>query len=293
MSQTRSPASPFTVVLGVAQDGGHPQAGCTRACCARAWAGEGHLVSCLGLVDPASGRRWLFDATPDFRAQLRRLDALQPPRSMPDLAGVFLTHAHIGHYTGLVHLGREVMGASGVKVYAMPEMRTFLAGHGPWELLLRGGHVELVELADGVPVDLGGGLEVTPFVVPHRHEYTETVGYRIAGPHHAVAYLPDIDKWSRWSEPVEALLERHHVCYLDGTFFDDGEVPGRDMADIPHPFITESMARFEPLAPELKSRVRFIHLNHTNPALDPKAEQSRRVRAAGLGLAEEGEKIRL
>jgi len=286
-------SQPFTVVLGVAQDAGHPQAACTKACCAAAWDGAGHLVSCLGVVDPVSGERWMLDATPDFRSQLRQLDLLQPPRSQPDLAGVMLTHAHMGHYTGLLHLGREAIGADAVPVYAMPQMRTFLSTHGPWELLLRAGHVRLVELEDRVPVALNERLQIVPFVVPHRHEYTETVGYSVRGAHHAVAYLPDIDKWERWSEPVERLLETHDVCYLDGTFFSDGEIPGRNMADIPHPFIEESLTRFASLAPELKSRVRFIHLNHTNPALDPRSEAAQVVRDAGLGLAEEGERVGL
>ena len=293
-AEVLAPQPAYTVVLGIAQDGGHPQAGCQAACCVDAWRDGGHLVSCLGLVDPESGRRWLVDATPDLPRQLHRLDELQPSAApRPGLAGVFLTHAHMGHYTGLLHLGREVMGARDVPVYAMPQMRAFLASHGPWEQLVREGNLRLVPLEDGEAVDLGGGLQVTPFVVPHRREYTETVGFRIQGPQGSVAYLPDIDKWERWSEPVEQLLERHDRCYLDGTFFSAQELPGRDMGAVPHPFMVESMARFRELSPSLRARVHFIHLNHTNPALFRDSPQAREVLEAGLGLAREGEQTSL
>lgn len=117
------PGSPHLLVLGVAQDAGYPQAGCRKACCDRVWRGEtaGRYVACLALVDPGAKQAWLFDATPSFREQLRELE----DRGL-NLAGIFLTHAHIGHYTGLMQLGHEAMGARNVPVYAMPRMKAYL-----------------------------------------------------------------------------------------------------------------------------------------------------------------------
>ncbi|MCB9760662.1 MAG: pyrroloquinoline quinone biosynthesis protein PqqB [Alphaproteobacteria bacterium] len=284
--------APFLVVLGVAQDAGHPQAGCERSCCRPAWEdpSRAHLVTSLGLVDPRDGRRWIFDASPDLPRQLRHLDRLAPPKERPpDLAGVFLTHAHIGHYTGLVHLGREVMGASGVPLYAMPRMRAFIEASGPWELLVRLGNVSLQTLTDGQGVRLADDLVVTPFAVPHRGEYSETVGFRIRGPGREAVYLPDIDKWSRWSVPVERLLAEVDLAYVDATFYADGELPGRDMAEIPHPFVQETLARLADQPAALRAKVRFIHLNHTNPLLDPDSAAQDVVRSAGMRVAEEGE----
>ncbi len=166
---------PYVVVLGVAQDGGQPQAGCRKHCCT---SGRNEHVSSLALVDPGSRRWWLFDATPDFRAQLARLAREAPTCT---LAGVFLTHAHMGHYTGLMHLGREAMGARAVPVWAMPRMRDFLASSGPWSQLVRLRNIELQPLAADSTVTLGDSLHVTPFLVPHRDEYSETVGFRIEG----------------------------------------------------------------------------------------------------------------
>jgi len=280
------------VVLGIAQDGGYPQAGCRKKCCARAWADPSRRrhVASLAIVDPESRKRWLIDATPDFREQLKALDSLAPAPSGPVLEGILLTHAHVGHYAGLMDLGREVMGASGVPVYAMPRMRKFLKSSGPWDQLVRLGNIEPRPLAAGKATRLNGRITVTPLQVPHRDEYSETVGFRVQGPGGSVLYLPDIDKWEKWSTRLETILAGVDVAYLDGTFYDGGELPGRSVSEIPHPFMTETMARLSALPEELRARVRFIHLNHTNPALDPGSDAARRLLEAGLAVAREGER---
>jgi pyrroloquinoline quinone biosynthesis protein B len=243
----------------------------------------------MGIVDPQSGQRWLIDCTPAFPDQLRMLDRLAPPRQLPGIDGILLTHAHIGHYTGLVHLGREVMGARGVPVHAMPRMREFLTGHGPWSQLVALENIVLNDLENGKSVQLNERIRVTPFLVPHRDEFSETVGFRIEGPNHSAIYLPDIDKWKRWSTSIEDVLAKVDVAFLDGTFFADGELPGRNMAAIPHPFVSESIARLAKLPPAERSKVRFLHLNHTNPLLDAGSAASRSVQKAGHHVARQGE----
>jgi pyrroloquinoline quinone biosynthesis protein B len=296
LSSGSAPASdPWVVVLGVAQDGGVPQAGSSGH---PGWDDperRRHVVS-LGLIDPLTNQRWMFEATPDFRRQLQRLDALHPVGARPGLAGIFVTHAHIGHYTGLMFLGHESMGASGVPVYAMPRMSEFLAGNGPWSQLVAYGNIELRPLAAGEPVRLNDRLAVTPFLVPHRQEFSEVVGYRIDGPRRSALFIPDIDSWEDWDEAgvrIEDLLADADVAWLDATFYADGEIPGRDMSGFPHPFITHSMERFAPLPAEVRDRVRFIHLNHTNPALWPESEARRMIEAAGFHVAEPLERLTL
>ena len=288
------PAAPFVVVLGTAQDAGHPQAACIKDCCTEAWRSEEnrHQVASLGIVDPESGERWLIDASPDFPDQLRHLDQLQPSQSSLPLDGVFLTHAHMGHYTGLLHLGREAMGARAVPVHAMPRMSAFLTANGPWSQLVNLNNIRLSELTAGTPVQLGERIQITPFLVPHRDELSETVGFVVRGPSKSIAWLPDIDKWERWDVPVEELIDSVDRAYLDGTFYTDGEIP-RDMAEVPHPFIEESMKRLKPLSQALRSRVRFVHLNHTNPALDPASRASEAIDTAGFGVARRGEQTSL
>lgn len=288
-------AAPYLVVLGVAQDGGVPQAG-TREHpgwtdpAARRW------VASLGLVDPQSSERWLFDATPDFPEQLHALDEMAPRDARPGLDGIFLTHAHIGHYTGLMFLGLEAMGARAVPVYAMPRMLRYLTGNGPWSQLVRLGNIALRPLEANQRVALNGRLSVVPLPLPHRQEYSEVVGYRIDGPARSILFIPDVDSWEELDAGgvrIENLLSEVDVAYLDATFYDREELPGVDMSAFPHPFVTQTMTRLGELPASERAKVRFIHLNHTNPALWPEGEAQRQIRSRGFRVAAELERIDL
>lgn len=288
-------SQPYLVVLGIAQDGGVPQAGTKKH---QAWENERskRQVVSLALIDPVSKERWLFEATPDFREQLHNLDKIAPVDETPGLMGIFLTHAHIGHYTGLMFLGHESMGAQGVPVFAMPKMFEYLSTNGPWEQLVRYNNIALKKLEHGTPLKLNKRLSVVPFLVPHRQEYSEVVGYRIEGPNRSVLFIPDIDSWEEWADwgtRIEGMLAEVDVAYLDGTFFANGEIPGRDMSGFPHPFITHSMERFASLPLKERQKVRFIHFNHTNPALDPGSKARLKIEKNAFRVAKEGERIEL
>jgi len=289
-------ADPFFLVLGTAQDGGYPQAGCRRPCCEAVWR-DGALrrhAACVAVVNPGSGARWLVDTTPDFREQLRRLDDLAPVDAPPPgLDGIVLTHGHVGHYAGLLHLGREVLGAREVPVWCAPRLAGFLRSNGPWNELVRLGHVELRLLEPGVPLLVASGVAISPFLVPHRAEVSETVGLRVEGPRGAVLYVPDTDGWDAWEPPIETFLASVDRAYLDGTFFDAGELEGRAMADVPHPTIAETMRRLASLPAAARAKVRFTHLNHTNPAIGATDPARGAVMDAGFGVAEEGEIVAL
>lgn len=291
--ETGRAEGPYVVVLGIAQDGGYPQAGCNRPHCDPGWrdAANRHTVSSIAVVDPLSSQRWLIDVTPDFPTQLRMLDGIEKPRAgapSPSLDGIFVTHAHIGHYAGLIHLGREVIGASGVPLHVMPRMRVFIENNGPWSQLVELGNVSLVDMTAGSRIRLNERLAIESFLVPHRDEFSETVGFLIHGPERSVAYLPDIDKWEKWGRRVEDLIASVDVAYLDGTFYADGEI-ARDMSEIPHPFIEETIARLRNLPATERSKVRFIHLNHTNPLLQKGSRARAEVESEGMGVAETGE----
>ena len=259
-------------VLGIAQDGGVPHLGCETGPCAAVRRGErrAEKVACLGIGD--GERAFLFDATPDFPAQIHAMGVKLP-------SGVFLTHAHIGHYTGLVHLGKEVAGAKGVPLYTTPKMKQFLASNAPWRALLDNGNVDITDNAD---VDLGG-VRVTAIQVPHRNEYADTVGYVIQGPRVRTLYIPDIDRWEIGD--LRELVSSVDYAFLDATFFSGDELPGRDMSKVPHPLVTDTMDRLEGLG----AKVWFIHLNHTNPLLGDPSPVERR----GFHVAREGDVLPL
>ena len=285
-ASTTATTEPFAVVLGIAQDGGYPQAGCNRADCIAAWRNPKlrRRVASLAIIDPQSHQRWIIDATPDFPSQLRTIEEAAPRAdNAPLLDGIILTHAHIGHYLGLAQLGREVLGAHSIRVYAMPRMREFLKSNAPWDQLVKLHNIDIVQIEDGVPVMLNERISVTPLRVPHRDEYSETAGFLIRGPSRSILWLPDIDKWEKWSTPLESILSRVDVAYLDGTFYDATELPGRDLREIPHPLMADTLARLA--GSPLRAKVRFIHLNQSNPLL--------RERRAGVVVPSEGERTGL
>ena len=287
-------ASVYLQVLGIAQDAGYPQANCYQAHCLRAWENEDlrRMASSVAIIDEQSSTKYLFDATPDIREQLYELH-LAAPDGEYTLNGVFLTHAHMGHYTGLMHFGHEASGTTDVPVYAIPRMREFLSSNGPWDQLVRHKNIELLPLADGTPVKFSDDLVVTPFLVPHRDEYSETVGYRIDGPTKSAVFIPDIDKWERWNTDIREIVRSVDYAIIDATFFADGELPGRDMSQILHPFVAESMALLSELNDEERSRVIFIHMNHTNPLLIDGSPEQAEVERRGFRFAREGMRLEL
>ena len=282
-------STPYVVILGIAQDAGFPQIGCEKDQCKRYWQGEvgPRHVSSIALVDPSSQSTWIFDATPDFKYQLQALKQQVPTYS---LDGIFITHAHIGHYTGLMQLGHEAMGAKEVAVYAMPILSNYLKSNGPWSQLVNYRNIMLNSLQADRPTFLTNELSVTPFLVPHRDEYSETVGYKIQHGETSLLYIPDINKWEVWERSIEEEILKVDYALLDGTFYDSNELPGRDMSEIPHPFIQESIHRFRKLSSVEKQKIIFTHFNHTNPLILDSPERDY-VKSLGYRVAEEGSVI--
>jgi pyrroloquinoline quinone biosynthesis protein B len=277
------------VVLGTAQDGGVPHLGCRQPRCERARRDPAlaRRVVSLGVIDTEAQQSYLIDATPDVRAQLDALTShpLAPaPESRNPVHGLILTHAHIGHYTGLVQFGKEVMATRELPTYCTASMRAFLQSNGPWSQLLRDSHLRVHGLSDNLPRRLTDGLSIRPFLVPHRQEWSDTIGLELIGPAKRLIYIPDIDRWSDWPFDLRAVVSACDIALLDGCFHDRGELPGRSMAEVPHPWMTDTMERLE----GVRTQVLFTHMNHTNPALDDDSAQRRALEARGFGVARDG-----
>ncbi|GAB1308442.1 hypothetical protein KH5_11250 [Urechidicola sp. KH5] len=292
-SNAKKPESPYILVLGIAQDAGYPQINCEKKCCKSVYKFPSHkrMVSSLALVDPISNKEWVFDATPDFSEQLKLLNnATGKSADLPE--GIFLTHAHMGHYTGLMYVGREAMSSESLDVYAMPRLKNYLETNGPWSQLVTLDNIELKELQQMRPVKLADGITVTPIEVPHRDEFSETVGYLIAANSKQVLFIPDIDKWHLWEHSLVDLVQQVDYAFLDATFYKDGEI-NRPMSEVPHPFVEESMDLLKNLSDEHKNKVHFTHMNHSNPLLLKGSAAQKEVKSQGFQIAREGVKYAL
>ena len=278
---------PSIIILGTVQDAGSPHIACNKACCKELFISPDptRKVVSIGLIDPQYQKTYLIEATPDISEQLKILKttAGEYAKQLPD--GVFLTHAHIGHYTGLMYFGKEANNADNLPVYAMPKMADFLKENGPWGQLVTTNNIALYKLEANAEISLSPNISITAFTVPHRDEYSETVGYRIKGPTKTILFIPDIDKWEKWETNIIEEITRVDIALIDGSFYNGEEINNRDISEIPHPFVIESMELFHKLPVTEKAKIHFIHFNHTNPMLNASSPQTKEVLDSGYQIA--------
>ena len=273
-------------VLGTIQDGGIPHMACNKICCLKYFKNNTFRVgvSSLGISNLKNETNYLIDATPNINHQLKALIGTSNPSEK--LNGIFLTHAHMGHYSGLLNFGREAMNSKNIPLYLMPRFYNFIQDNGPWNQLVKLENVMLKRIYDREKITLESNLSITPIQVPHRDEYSETVGFLIEGNKKSALYIPDIDKWEKWNNSIIELIKNVDYAFLDGTFYDEKEVNNRDISEIPHPFIIESLKLFNPLDESEKNKIYFIHLNHTNPLLNSDSSEYNRVIREGFNVAD-------
>lgn len=278
------------IVLGITQDGGFPHIGCQNECLkAHRNSNNARYITSLALTDPIAKKWWLFEATPDMDKQLQYFRDLTDGDYPYLPSGIFITHAHVGHYTGLMFLGREALGAQEVKVYTLPKMSDFIKSNGPWSQLVSLKNIIQITLTEDLPITISDGISVEAFTVPHRDEYSETAGFKVICSDKGFLFIPDIDKWYKWDRDILEMVKDPDIDYafLDATFYDAGELPNRPMNEVPHPFVSETMALFDGEPAYLKRKIHFIHMNHTNPLLFDRRTQQE-VNRKGYGIAVQG-----
>lgn len=280
-------------VLGTAQDGGIPHIGCSCPNCQRAWEEpkSSRLISALAVCDLKENKTFLVDATPDIRKQTHmiweRIKKRKEQRKFsPD--GILLTHAHIGHYTGLMFYGYEAQSTKDLPVFCSKRMARFLDQNGPWDQLIKLKNIMIHSIEPDRGFPLTSSIDVEAFQVPHRDEYTDTLGFKITGKQKSLLYIPDIHKWEMWERPVVDEVQKANIALLDGTFYSPEELPSRDLSAIGHPFITHSVELLKKVVATGKNQIFFTHLNHSNLALDPGGEEKRALERQGFALASDG-----
>ncbi len=279
-----NPNEVFIYVLGTAQDGGYPHVGCTDVCCEFAWKNLDvkRLPSCVALIDKSQKKYWLFDVTPEVKEQIYMLNEFNC-----SLAGVFITHAHTGHYMGLISFGLEMMNLKALPIYVMPRMKNYIENNSLFNQLIENENIQLYPIRNDLEIETSNNIFITPFEVPHRNELSETVGFKIKGSRTSVVYLPDIDSWDGFENQLRIMIKDNDLLFIDGTFFTKDEIKSRDISKIPHPEIIDTMDRLSDLPKDDKSKIHFIHFNHTNEVLKQDREVYNKVLDLGFSISKE------
>ncbi|CAM9296468.1 unnamed protein product, partial [Laminaria digitata] len=301
--EKRMPAK--VVLLGCAQDAGVPQVGCACQRCDSARsnpADKDCMVACLGIVDESEGKVFLVDATPDLGAQLWSIQHAEQKDidAQPlELGGILLTHAHTGHYTGLLQLGKEGADARNVPVFCTPKMGYFLRNNEPWAQLTERGNISIRELqttdtssggagsGDGLAsVRLTPSVSFLPVLVPHRAEMSDTVAYVISiiggdAAAKKVMYCPHTDGWAGWTRSIRDWCKEVDVALLDATFYGRAELRDRDMSEVSHPLAQDTMKELA----GCKAEVVLVHLNHTNPLFVVDSPERTQAETAGFKVS--------
>ena len=276
------PEGACVLVLGTAQDAGVPHAGCSCNHCNAARLDRSLVRRPASIaIRSTEGRVVLVDATPAIASQLADIhERLRAPR--PD--ALLLTHAHMGHYLGLAHLGTEGLNVSSLPVYGTTRMHRFLRENRPWSHLIKRDQIAFRELNAGQSLALDD-VTIDAIDSPHRGEDTDTLGFVVRGPTRSLAYVPDIDAWNdEWL----SIIRRMDIALIDGTFYDDSELPGRDVRKIPHPQVAETVQTLK----DCTTDIRFVHLNHSNLLLHANVH-ARRALPRQFSICDEGEWYRI
>ena len=284
--------SSYIFILGNTQDAGVPHIGCEQEFCKKNYnSNKNYFATSIAVVDPKLSQFTLFEASPDITSQLNYISTSLFKRFiLPN--NIYITHAHIGHYTGLMYLGRESLGAKGVNVRVLPKMSDFLQNNGPWDQLIKLNNIDLEDISFNKPTSIFKNIEIIPLEVPHRDEYSETAGYIIKGGNKTALFIPDIDKWDKWDKDINEMVKKYDYLLLDATFYDEKEI-NRDINEIPHPLVKETLSLFKNMSLKDRSKIYFIHMNHTNMMLDPNSKLSRLVLSKGFNIARLGQKLYL
>jgi pyrroloquinoline quinone biosynthesis protein B len=284
--------SEYIYILGNTQDAGMPHIGCKHKFCLDNFTKyEEHYVTSISVVNQEKKKYILFEATPDITHQLNYLkNNIFQEFLLPE--SIYITHAHIGHYTGLMYFGREALGSKNLLVKVLPKMSNFLKTNGPWSQLVNLNNIQIQNIKFDTSNSELSNIDVTPIKVPHRDEYSETAGYIIKGKSKKALFIPDIDKWDKWDKKLIDIVKDFDYLLLDATFYNSKEI-NRDISEIPHPLVSETINLLNSLNKENKSKVYFIHMNHTNSMLNPNSDLSKYITKQGFNIARLGQKLYL
>lgn len=296
-------------ILGVAQDGGRPHAGCTKPCCSTLNQGDVFFPVSLGILDDDNTSH-LVEASRNLGEQMRYLWKLEESnKASTRIDHVWLTHAHWGHVDGLGLFGRETMNARGVKLHVSKSMADLVERTPAWRIMVEQGVFNVNIFHDtssigSVRVEVSPTLTVEAVPVPHRAELSDTHAFLFRGPTKSLLFLPDHDTWGETlsMHDCSSITEWLHklkvdIALFDGTFWSLDELGSRrSMKEVPHPPVSKTLAMLGNRSGCMDDNVPdvyFIHLNHTNPLFVEESVEYQRVIEMGWNVARQGQKFTL
>ncbi|MAH98108.1 MAG: hypothetical protein CMA12_01990 [Euryarchaeota archaeon] len=277
-------------IVGIAQDGGVPQAGCACKNCRMAMEDPSRRYfpsSCA--IRGKDGSLHIIEATRSLAEQIVIASkSLRFEVSVPET--VSLTHTHLGHVDGLGQFGKEVIDSKDVPLFGSEKVLLDLKRR---RLVDPFSAKTVTPMSFFSPKD-GCGFEYMFIPVPHRDEYSDTHAIVIKGDEKSILFIPDHDDWDKtlnlngfenireWWNYLEV-----DIILLDGTFWNEKEIEDRDISEIPHPMISETIERIGHKL-ETDPELYFIHINHTNPILDENSPQYQKIIRMGWRVARQG-----
>lgn len=268
-------------ILGSGQDAGIPHTGCFCEICDKARKHEKfkRLGPSIAIYDKDEDYCYLIDASPDFKYQLDMIleEGIKVKRKgkIP-INGILLTHAHLGHCSGLWYLGKEAVDEKNVPIFCTQNMKMFLTENYPFSHLVQRKNIIVQEIQKNKELGLDG-IKYIPIEVPHRNEIADTVGYIIQSKRRFI-YLPDIDYWT---EALIKEIQMSDIALVDGTFYSKDELEG--YSEVPHPPILETIE----ILGDVNTKIYFTHINHTN-AINKNGEERKNLESKGFKIAYDG-----
>jgi pyrroloquinoline quinone biosynthesis protein B len=299
-------------ILGSAAGGGFPQWNCACRNCAALRAGtfSGPSRTQTQVAVSADGNSWyLLNASPDLRLQIERASVLQPPPSGRDspITGVVLTSADVDQIAGLLSL-RELQP---FRIYCTGSLRRILREDNSvfgmlnrmpkqvgWSDIKVGDMFPLLTAAGehaGLccrAISLGG--KYPAYVSPQRAgelaDDEALLGLMITSSGGRLAYMPAVPSISN---ELLQLLEGADLILFDGTFWTNEELihvqeRGSTALEMGHIPVSGAEGSLRALVGLRGPHKIFVHINNTNPMLDPSSVERAQVIAAGWEIAEDG-----
>jgi pyrroloquinoline quinone biosynthesis protein B len=287
-------------ILGTAQDGGIPQAGCSCRRCLDAHIDlklRKYPVS-LGILG-VDGTKHIIEITKNLSEQLVIWTPDKNELFIPET--VSITHLHLGHVEGIGQLGKPVMGLREVDVYLSPKNKDVFDNRSDIVLMEDEGNIRIHSKNFYHPFEPkdGCGFSLQFIPIPHRSELGDNAAIIIKAEGKSILFMPDQDSWGETldyhsKENIRDFLKMFDIdeALIDGTFWSMDELPRRDISKIPHPTIQETIQLLGSKR-EGDPEISFLHLNHSNPVNDLGSEQRKVVEENGWKISEIGDVLKL